>query len=63
MTDADRIKADHPLATQEGLELFIAALVHSGAMCPKCGFGTRAKSKKWAVCKRCGERVERKPLP
>jgi len=32
-------------------------------MCPKCGFGTRAISKRWARCKRCGARVERRALP
>ena len=66
MTDRDDLKKferDHPLATERGLELFIGLLFHVGAMCPKCGFGTRVTSKKWAKCKKCGERVERKELP
>jgi len=54
---------EHPLATKQGLELFLAALFHVGAMCPKCGFGTRVTSKRWAKCKKCGERVERRELP
>jgi len=42
-----------------GLGLVLGLLAASGAMCPKCGHGTRATSKKWARCKKCGERVER----
>lgn len=37
-------------------------LVGSGAMCPHCGWGTRATSKNWARCKKCGERVKRLPM-
>ena len=33
-----------------------------GAMCPKCGYGTRNTSKNWARCKKCGERVRRRAL-
>lgn len=62
MADADLIR-EHPLATQQGLDLLISLLVHCGSLCPKCGFGTRATSKRWARCKYCGARVERKPLP
>jgi len=51
------------LATRQGVELVIGILVYMGAMCPKCAFGTRVTSKRWARCKRCGERVERKSLP
>lgn len=57
------IHSEHPLATKDGLELFCTLLVYSGAMCPKCAHGTRATSKKWAKCKKCGERVERRKLP
>ena len=39
--------------------LVFGLLMASGAMCPKCGFGTRVKGKKWARCKKCGGRVER----
>lgn len=53
---------ERPLATKQGLALMLALLVGSGAMCPKCGFGTRATSKRWARCKRCGERVARRPM-
>jgi tRNA(Ile2) C34 agmatinyltransferase TiaS len=49
----------HPLATATGVSLIVAFLLHDGAMCPKCGHGTRATSKRWARCKRCGERVRR----
>ena len=48
-----------PLAHKQGINLVLGLLTASGAMCPKCGYGTRATSKKWARCKKCGERVER----
>ena len=47
------------LENKDGITLVIGLLMASGAMCPKCGFGTRVTSKKWARCKKCGERVER----
>ena len=53
----------HPLATVTGLGLVLGFLLRDGAMCPKCGYGTRATSKRWARCKRCGERVARRQLP
>ena len=53
----------NPLATKHGLELFVALLAHTGALCPKCCHGARATSKKWRKCKKCGERVERRSLP
>jgi uncharacterized protein (DUF983 family) len=51
------------LANEKHLEAFLLMLVYMGAMCPKCGFGTRAISKKWRKCKRCGEKVARRELP
>lgn len=60
---ADEIERKHPLATKRGIGLFVGLLIYTGAMCPKCGFGTRATSKRWAKCKKCGERVERRKLP
>lgn len=51
----------HPLATVTGLRMVISFLLYAGAMCPKCGRGTRATSKRWAWCKQCGERVQRMP--
>lgn len=62
-SDHEKILREHPLATKQGLDMMLALLFHSGAMCPKCGFGTRATSKRWARCKKCGERVERRELP
>lgn len=50
----------YPFATKTGIELMFAILIHKGAMCPKCGYATKATSKRWAKCKKCGERVERK---
>ena len=50
------------LAHQDGLALVCGLLRYSGAMCP-CGSGTRKTSKRWAVCKACGTRIERKPYP
>jgi hypothetical protein len=57
------IERKHPLATKRGLNLMVALLFHTGAMCPKCSYGTRRTSKRWAKCKKCGERVERRELP
>lgn len=51
------------LANRDHLELFVGLLILKGAMCPKCGHGTRVTSKRWAKCKKCGERVERRTLP
>lgn len=51
------------LARKDGVEAVCAILCVMGAMCPKCGFGTRVTSKRWAKCKRCGERVARHELP
>lgn len=48
------------LARLDHLALFGSILLRMGAICPKCGYGTRVTSKRWARCKRCGERVERK---
>lgn len=62
-TPEQKMMREHPLATQQGLDLFLGMLFHVGAMCPKCGFGTRVTSKRWAKCKKCGERVERRELP
>lgn len=50
------------LANRGHLALVVGALVVMGAMCPTCGHGTRATSKCWARCKKCGERVRRRPL-
>ena len=61
--DADKLRREHPLATKDGLELFVGLLFHVGAMCPKCSYGTRVTSKRWAKCKKCGERVERREMP
>lgn len=41
------------------MQVLFGLLLASGAICPKCGFGTRATSKNWARCKKCGERVHR----
>lgn len=58
-----KVMREHPLATKTGLSLFVGLLAHTGALCPKCGFGTRVTSKRWAKCKKCGERAERRELP
>lgn len=44
----------HPLASLQGLALVCALLQLSGSTCPDCGYGTRATSKRWAACKKCG---------
>lgn len=49
MSDRDPAMSEtFTLANKKHLEAFIACLVHMGAMCPKCGFGTRATSRRWA---------------
>jgi len=53
------VMSRYPLATKTGIEMLIARLMHDGAMCYKCGYGTRVTSKRWARCKKCGERVAR----
>ena len=53
----------HPLSHRDGLAFAVGFLVGTGAMCPKCGHGTRVTSKRWARCKRCGERVARGFIP
>jgi tRNA(Ile2) C34 agmatinyltransferase TiaS len=51
------------LATKHGLLTVVALLAGSGSICPDCGYGTRATSKKWTVCKQCGrKRIPRIPM-
>jgi uncharacterized protein (DUF983 family) len=52
----------HLLAHRDGLPLVTALLIGSGGMCPDCGHGTRATSKRWAKCKQCGKRVARRSM-
>jgi uncharacterized protein (DUF983 family) len=56
------LRAKHPLASKSGLTVFVGLLCATGALCPKCGWGTRRTSKRWARCKKCGERVARHDL-
>ena len=64
LTDAERAAAlAHPLASLTGIALVIQALADMGALCPRCGYATRVKSRRWAVCTRCGERVARGFIP
>lgn len=51
------------LSNKRGLQVVVGLLCFMGAICPKCGHGTRAVSKKWRKCKKCGEKVERRELP
>lgn len=47
------------LANLKHLSLFTYVLVAQGSMCHLCGHGTRTTSKRWAKCRKCGERVRR----
>lgn len=51
------------LGDKENMMDFIGLLMVQGAMCPKCGYGTRKTSKNWRRCKRpeCGERIHMVP--
>lgn len=60
MTDDMALK--HPLATLPGISYVTLLLLLSGSLCPKCQYGTRVTSKRWAKCKRCGERIPRKTM-
>lgn len=51
------------LAHKDGISALFGVLLHMGALCPKCGYGTRKTSKRWSRCKRCNERVENHELP
>lgn len=52
------------LSNKRHMNVFVGLLFAMGAMCPKCGTGTRYTSKRWARCKneQCGERVARVSL-
>jgi len=56
-------RIERSLAYEPMLSRMFSALIFMGEMCPKCGHGTRVTSKRWAKCKKCGERVERRGLP
>jgi tRNA(Ile2) C34 agmatinyltransferase TiaS len=58
MTEPERFT----LANRDHLSAVLAVLFATGAMCPVCGYATRRTSKRWARCKRCGERVARRDL-
>jgi tRNA(Ile2) C34 agmatinyltransferase TiaS len=58
MTEPERFT----LANRDHLEVFVGLLLLGGALCPKCGHGTRAAGQKWRKCKQCGERVPRRDL-
>ncbi len=59
MRETGQSVTKHLLANRVGIRIVCALLAGLGAICPKCGYGTRATSKRWAKCKRCGERVSR----
>lgn len=50
------------LASRDGLALMFTLMVRSGGLCPKCFQGTRVTSERWARCRECGERVERRDM-
>ena len=58
----DRPEPAHPLARRDGIAMVFGILLRDGALCHDCGHGTRVTSKRWAVCKHFGARVERKQV-
>jgi len=50
------------LARESDLLVFTALMMLAGFQCGACGFGTRVTSKKWARCKRCGTRMQRRTV-
>lgn len=54
--------ASHPLASLDGIRCVVVWLLMQGALCPKCGHGTRVTGARWAKCKRCGTKVARNLL-
>jgi hypothetical protein len=48
-------------ANMRHLKLFIGLAIADGSMCPKCLYGARRTSKRWARCKRptCQHRFRR----
>ena len=48
------------LANLNHLGVFFMILLLQGAVCSKCGHGTRYTSKRWARCKKCDERTRRR---
>jgi tRNA(Ile2) C34 agmatinyltransferase TiaS len=62
MTPAE-LTHHHPLATEIGVRAVLGMLLYQGAMCPRCGHGTRAAGKKWRKCPKCGRKFLRKELP
>jgi hypothetical protein len=50
------------LAHKGGITIVLGLLFGQGAMCAKCGYGTRATSKNWARCKKCGHRNRRRTI-
>jgi len=48
--------------SMQRVSLPVLVLLLSGDLCPKCGWGTRNTSKRWARCKKCNQRVPRKDM-
>lgn len=44
MSDRTKIMREHPLATRDGLGLFVDLLFHIGAVCPNSCVETRTRS-------------------
>lgn len=53
----------HVLAHRDGIRGVLTILAFMGDLSPCCGKGTRKTSKRWARCRGCGGRVERRDLP
>ena len=59
-----RVPGDRETTNGAGFPVLlpVALFLLSGDICPTCGYGTRKTSANWGRCKRCHQRVARRPM-